>query len=119
MEGSTMAASASERQVRDYSKIQAGKEVDILQPVLISRLREATVEIPIIGTAPLIPHRWSEKARRMMLDKQQQKVAEKKPPKDPFKEAVDSCYWIRAEQVGMPTTAFKAALVGAATFFDK
>lgn len=28
-----------------------------------------TVEITIVGTTPLIVHAWSEKAKRMMLDK--------------------------------------------------
>ncbi len=33
-----------------------------------------TVEIPLIGTSPLIVHAWSEKALRAMADNQQKKA---------------------------------------------
>lgn len=87
-------------------------------PLTLTRLRRNTAIIPIEGRTPLIPHRWSEKARRMMLDKQQGKAVEKKAPKNPEQEAHDATYWLADGRPGMPATAFKAAIADAARYFD-
>lgn len=88
-------------------------------PVQLERLSFQTAEIEIEGLTPYIPHAWSEKARRMMLDKQQGKAKQKLPPKNPEQEAYDATYWIEEGLVGCPATAFKAAIADAARFFDK
>lgn len=87
-------------------------------PVTLKRLERKTVEVRIEGVSPLIPHKWSEKAKRMMLDKQQGRAVEKKAPKDPSKEAADATYWLPDGTPGMPATAFKAATADAARYFD-
>lgn len=79
----------------------------------------SSMEIPIIGTTPLIPHRWSEKAKRQMLDSQQGKAKPKKEPKIPEEEAHAATYWLADGRPGMPATAFKAASADAARYFDK
>jgi hypothetical protein len=76
-----------------------------------------------VGTTPLIPHRWSQKAIAMMQVKQSQPgVRAKREAKDPEQEAYDSCYWLKDEAgedvPAMPATAFKAAMVGACRFFE-
>lgn len=87
-------------------------------PITLHRLRRDTVVIPIEGQTPLIPHKWSEKAKRLMLDKQQGKAVEKKPPKNPKEEANAATYWLAKGKPGMPATAFKAAIADAARHFD-
>lgn len=87
-------------------------------PLVLNRLERTTVTVPIVGETPLIPHKWSEKAKRMMLDKQQGKAAKKKPPKSPEQEAYDATYWYGPDVPGMPATGFKAAIADAARHFD-
>lgn len=95
----------------------------------LRRLEEGVVTATIEGITPVIPHRWSEKAIRMMAEKQagQSMKGKLREPKDPEQEAHDSCYWIDVEdeggcgivtKAGIPATAFKAAMVGACRFFD-
>lgn len=87
-------------------------------PLTLRRLERNTVLIPIIGQTPLIPHRWSDKAKRMMLDKQQGKAVTKKAPKSPEDEAHAATYWLEDGSPGMPATAFKSAIADAARHFD-
>lgn len=53
------------------------------------------IDIVIVGDTPLITHAWSEKAKRMMLLKQQKKAdAGKHDVKIPYNDAMDSAYWL-------------------------
>jgi hypothetical protein len=84
-----------------------------------------TFTVTLIGDSPLITHAWSEKAKRMMLDKQMKKATTGRDAKDPFIDFCDSLYWLseRPEKptmedvekatFGFPTIAFKAAAVDA------
>lgn len=93
--------------------------VDSGEAIVLRRLERHTMNVPIIGQTPLIPHKWSEKARRMMLDKQQGKAVSKKAPKDPEAEAHAATYWMEdGKTPGMPATAFKAAIADAARHFE-
>ena len=68
------------------------------------------VKIPIRGMSNLIMHRWDEKAKKMMLDRQMKKTV-KKESKDPETQFKASVYFIEKEQLGFPADAFKAAMV--------
>jgi len=86
-----------------------------------------TVEIPLIGTAPLIVHAWSEKALRAMADKQQKKATKGREAKDPRADFIGSLYPLTelpekpsdedlaAARFGFPAVAFKSAAVTACT----
>lgn len=89
------------------------------QRISVERLKTATIFVQIEGVTPLIPHRWSEKARKMMLDAQTGKATTKKPPKDPQADFEASLYVHPDGWYGMPATAFKAAIADAARYFDK
>jgi hypothetical protein len=84
----------------------------------LERLRRNRIIISIEGQTPLIPHKWSEKAKRLMLDKQQGKALANKAPKSPEQEAHDATYWLHDGRPGMPARAFKAAIADAARHFD-
>lgn len=87
--------------------------------IRLKRLEKAVVNVPIVGLSPLIPHKWSEKSLRMMREKQSgSKARAKKDPKDPVEEAEGATYYLENGRPGMPATAFKAAIVGAARYFD-
>lgn len=75
-------------------------------------------KVKIRGTAPLIVHAWSEKARRMIEDKQQKKAKGPKEARDPKADFESALYVAEEGWYGVPACAFKAALVGAARQVD-
>lgn len=93
----------------------------------LPRLAIETIRIPIIGDSPLITHAWSEKARKMMLDKQMKKAAKGREAKDPWVDFCGALYWIDPKpdaptesdieqgRFGFPTIGLKAAAVDACT----
>jgi hypothetical protein len=86
--------------------------------VVLERLQRVTLQFPIIGTTPLIVNRWSEKAKEMMLAKQQTSARAKKEPKDPHANYEASKYLLEDGRDGFPAVSFKAAIVHAARLFD-
>lgn len=87
--------------------------------IALRRLEDEVLIVEIEGKTPVIPHKWSEKAIRMMADKQAQRgVRTKHAPKNPEQEAQDSCYWLGTSPA-VPSVAFKASMVGACRFFEE
>ena len=91
----------------------------------IHRLARTTILVPIIGTAPLVCHRFSEKAKRTMLDNMQGRKTPKEP-KDPQAEYLAAFYRFKGDDgttdtgpFGMPCIAFKSATVGGARFYSQ
>lgn len=76
------------------------------------------IEVSIEGASPLIPHKWSEKSLRLMREAQSGKAARSKhTAKVPEEEAEAALYRLPDGRPAMPSTAFKAAMVGAARLF--
>lgn len=89
--------------------------------VQIRRIQVEKIRIPIVGTAPLISHRFDEKARKQMLEKQTAKKAMREV-RDPVAEYQACLYRIAEngdEVFGFPVSAFRKATIGAARFYDK
>lgn len=86
--------------------------------VSINRIGTETLRVPVVGTAPLIVHKFSEKAKRQMLDAMQGRKSPKEP-KDPDAEYQAAFYRHDDGGFGFPVIAFKAASVGACRFFGK
>ena len=86
--------------------------------IAIQRIGTETVRVPLIGTSPLIVHKFSEKAKRQMLDAAQGRKTPKQA-KDPEAEYEASFYRHDDGGYGFPVIAFKAATVGAARFYGK
>jgi hypothetical protein len=85
--------------------------------ISIARIQATHVTVPITGTAPLIVHNWSAKAKQQMLDAQQGRKTPKQT-RDPEADYEASLY--RTDNgYGFPTIGFKAAIVSAARFFGK
>lgn len=92
------------------------KESSVL--IELPALEIRAMEITLVGDSPLICHKWSEKAKRQMLDKQMKKATQAKEAKDPKKDYEDSLYILskpkaRKKIYGFPTIGFKAAAVDA------
>jgi hypothetical protein len=85
--------------------------------IQIAKIDAETIEVPIVGTAPLIVHNFSEKSKRQMLDAQQGRKNPKQV-RDPQAE-YEAAFYRTKDGYGFPVTAFKAATVGAARFYGK
>lgn len=85
------------------------------QEITIPALNEQRVDIELVGDSPLICHRWSEKAKKEMLDKQMKKAKNVKEAKDPKKDFEASLYKHPDGGYGFPSIGFKAAAVTACT----
>ena len=99
--------------------------------VIIPAINIQTAVIKVVGDSPLIMHKWSEKAKKEMLDKQMKKAKTKgHDAKDPVRDFIDSMYWLEGEpeekteegfmraiqsgaRFGFPSVAFKASAVSA------
>lgn len=87
------------------------------EQVQISRIAAETISVPVIGTAPLIVHNFSDKSKRQMLDTQQGRKSPKQV-RDTQAE-YEAAFYRTKDGYGFPITAFKAATVGAARFYGK
>lgn len=85
--------------------------------IQIAKIGTETIEVPIVGTMPLIVHNFSEKSKRQMLDAQQGRKNPKQV-RDPQAE-YEAAFYRTKDGYGFPVTAFKAATVGAARFYGK
>ena len=94
-------------------KTAAGVEVPTIE---IERISAETLRIPIIGTSPLIVHRFSEKAKRQMLDAMQGRKSPKQA-KDPEADYQGAFYRFGDGGYGVPSIAFKGATIGGARFY--
>jgi len=87
--------------------------------IQLQRLSEGVIEVPIVGLTPVIPHAWSEKSKRMMPGHPEgDSVKNKKEKRKPEEEA-EACLYKIGKSLGIPATAFKAAIVDACRFFSE
>lgn len=94
---------------------------DQVAAIEIDKIGAQTMRVPIIGTAPLIVHNWSEKAKRQMLDAQQgkKKIKEVRDPQADYQSSLYRIATDDGDAYGFPVLAFKAATIGGARFYDK
>jgi hypothetical protein len=87
--------------------------------ISLKRIARSTALVEIEGTAPLVVHQWSEKAKKMMLDAQQGRKTPK-TAKDPKQDYLDSMYRFEGTDRsvtspltshGVPTMSLKSATV--------
>jgi hypothetical protein len=96
-------------------KNSPSKPVNVID---LKRLRLQRFNIYLYGTAPLIVHAWSAKAKTAMLEKQMKKATTGRQVKDPQRDFEESIYTDGAGLPAFPTVAFKAAAVDAAAAMD-
>lgn len=87
--------------------------------IALPRLDIQAIEIKLIGDSSLICHRWSEKAKKQILDKQTGKASKGRELKNPEQDYLDSLYPYPGGGYGFPTIAFKNAAVQACTSLGK
>ena len=76
----------------------------------LNQIDVRTVEVKIKGLSPVILHRWSDKAREEMLNKQMKKTTPKEA-KDPREQYEESVYKTDDGVPGFPADGFKKAMV--------
>lgn len=90
------------------------------ETIELKRLTEVRLSIPIIGLTPLISHRWSEKAKRMMPGHPDSEIMKVDQGLYKPEEEAEAClYRLPDGRPGHPATGFKSATVGGARFFKK
>ena len=52
--------------------------------IVIPEIDFQMMKITVVGDSPIIIHKWDEKAKRMMLEKQMKKATKGKEAKDPW-----------------------------------
>ena len=82
----------------------AGKTAELKQ------LDVQTVNVKIRGLSPVILHRWSDKAKKEMLDKQMKKTV-KKEAKSPEEQFEASVYRLEDGTPAFPADGFKKAMI--------
>ena len=76
-----------------------------------------TLDVRIVGDTPLIVHAWSDKAKKMMLDKQTKATkTTSKEKRKPFEEFTDALYWITEKPENMTQKNFEKAIADGAKF---
>lgn len=83
------------------------KKVEV---AVLKELDLRMTKIKIKGISPLIMHKWSEKVKKEMLDKQMKKTV-KKEAKDPEEQFESSVYRLDDGGLCFPADAFKASMV--------
>jgi hypothetical protein len=84
--------------------------------IRIDRIAAESMRVPILGTSPLILHRFPEKAKREMLDKMQGRRTPKQH-RDPQADFEAASYRFEDGGYGVPVIAFKRATVSASRFY--
>jgi hypothetical protein len=87
-------------------------------PISIPKIDVRQIQVALVGDSPLICHRWSEKAKKEMLDKQMKKAKTARAAKDPDANYRESLYEHPEGGYGFPCVAFKASAVGACRFAE-
>lgn len=85
--------------------------------VEISQIQAETIAVPILGTSPLIVHRFAEKAKRQMRDAMDGRKSPKEP-KNPEADYDTAFYRTKGGDYGFPVIAFKSATIGGARFYS-
>ena len=100
--------------------------------ITIPEIKLKQARIRIVGTSPLVVHKFSEKAKRQMLEKQMKTAkTSAKEAKNPCEDFMGALYWLtpmpeefteeafenaikNGARFGFPTTGIKASIVSAA-----
>ncbi len=95
--------------------------------VVIPKLNTKIIELTLVGETSIISHQFSEKAKKMIEDKQQKKAAGAKAARDPEDEYRNSLYALDGNYkeknfgkggFGIPAISFKQAALFACSSID-
>jgi hypothetical protein len=90
------------------------------EEIIVGGINKKQLRLTLIGTSPLISHRFSERAVDKILAKQM-KTAQKstgRETKEPERDYKESLYILEDGRYGFPISAFKNSAVDAAPFLE-
>jgi hypothetical protein len=97
---------------------KAAKEEKNSGGIVIPALKITEAIIRVRGMTPYIAHNFSEKAKKMIRDKKEQRAQAKREPCNPSAEYEAAKYKDADGDDAIPTLAFKCAIVDAASFIE-
>jgi len=86
--------------------------------ITLQPIQRKTMNVRIVGDSPLICHRFDEKSRRQILDKQEKKAKQAKAAKVPEDDFNAARYIVDHEHDGFPAAGVKKAIANAFRFAD-
>lgn len=87
------------------------------EEVIIPAIKIETTVLKIVGDSPLIVHKWSEKAKKEILDKQMKKAKSGgHDVRKPVEDFINSLYWLSHEPEEKTEEGFAKAIQEGATF---
>lgn len=108
----------TEKDAEHLTAMEAGSAKAIVK-IELPQLDIRILDIRLVGDSSLICHKWSEKAKKQMLDKQMGIASAGKELKDPVRDYEESLYRLPDGGYGFPAIAFKNAAVEACTSLGK
>jgi len=88
------------------------------QAISIPGVQKNQFQVEIVGDTSLLSNRFSDKAKKQILDKQMKKPTGAKEAKDPEEDFRGSIYYTDEGQAGFPASGIKKACVSACRFID-
>ncbi len=101
---------------RIQEAIADGAPVVAIERFHLPEMQLRSMTLDIVGTSPLIMHRWSEKAKKQMRDKHAKKAKTPKEVRDPVKDFTEATYFLarNPDRYGVSAHAFYSAALDAA-----
>lgn len=96
----------------------APAKVAAAQRIEIPKIHTQKMVVKVVGDSPLIMNAWSEKAQRMIEDKQQKKPKQAKEARNPQAEFEAAAYRDEDGDFAIPSRCFRMASIGACRFAD-
>lgn len=123
-----MVAKVAKARAKNRIAALAARNGDDEEPVSVKpkkgKVRETFFEglqvvfmtVRIIGreNSPLVMHKWSEKAKKMIRERKGGRKTKDREPCDPEQEAIDATHLTLDGKPGIPAGAFRKALINAA-----
>lgn len=82
--------------------------------ITLKAIQPQLITFWIRGISPLIMHAWDEKGKEMLRMTAQERKKQEKKARDPEALAKSYLYTTDGGEIGIPLTAFKSSLIGAA-----
>jgi hypothetical protein len=127
--GTAIVTPGADEEVKKPKGGKKAKEIET-PTVNITAPKIERVALTLRGLSPLIVHKWSDKAKKMMLAKQMKKATAGKLAKDPEMDFYESLYWLtgmpekptptdlKKARFGFPVVGFKSAAVDACSHIE-
>lgn len=88
------------------------------ESIALPPLKRKLIKITVTGETSLITHKFSDRSKKAMLDKQMGKASAGREKRNPEQEYKESLYTLPGGSYGLPGAAFKNAMVAACRLTD-